>query len=74
MRVVGELIAHIGEGPFMGGLSEPSMLDLAVFPQIVFGYIAGLEENLSAFLVPELKEWIIRVAEHLPDTPFLFMT
>jgi glutathione S-transferase len=71
MRVMGELIAHIGEGPFMGGLSEPSMLDLAIFPQIVFGYIAGLEENLSAFLVPELKEWIIRVAEHLPENPVL---
>lgn len=71
MRVMGELVAHIGEGPYIGGLSQPTMLDLAIVPQLLFGYIAGLEENLSALQVPQLKEWIIRVAEHLPENPVL---
>ena len=66
-----ELAGHIGEGPFMGGLQDPSMLDLAVFPQLVFGVMFGLEDKLSAGQHPVIKAWIERMAEHLPDNPTL---
>ena len=75
MRVMGELIALLsgegGEGPYIGGFSEPTMLDLAIVPQLLFGYFTGLEEKLSVFQIPQLKEWIIRVADHLPENPIL---
>ena len=71
VRVMGELVARIGEGPYIGGFSEPTMLDLAIVPQLLFGYFTGLEEELSVFQIPPLKEWIIRVAEHLPENPVL---
>lgn len=71
LRVGMELAAHIGDGPFMGGFCEPTMVDLAVFSQVVFGYMAGLEENLSAAMHPVLKDWIARVAAYLPPNPVL---
>ena len=71
LRIMSELKAHIGDGPYIGGLDEPTMLDFAVFPQLVWGYMFGLEERLSAAFDPTLKEWMKRVAEHLPANPTL---
>lgn len=71
MRIGGELVAHIGSGPYMGGLDNPSMLDLAIFPQLVFGYMFGLEQHLTAAMHPVLKEWMVRMTKHLPANPTL---
>ena len=70
-RIGLELVAHIGDGPYMGGLEEPTMLDLAVFPQLVFGFLFGLESRLSAADHPVIKAWLARVAQHLPENPTL---
>ena len=71
VRLFSELVGHIGDGPFMGGLDQPTMLDFAVFPQLVFGYMFGLEEQLSAASYPVLKDWLARVSKHLPENPTL---
>jgi len=71
MRIGMELAAHIGEGPFIGGLDEPSMLDLAVFPQLVFGVMFGLEDRLSAAQHPVIRGWMERMAGYLPANPTL---
>jgi glutathione S-transferase len=71
IRVSLELAGHIGNGPFVGELDQPTMLDLAIFPQLVFGYMFGLENKLSAAAHPVIKNWMIRMAEHLPDNPTL---
>lgn len=71
IRVGLELAAHIGDGPYMGGLENPTMLDLAVFPQLVFGFMFGLESRLSAADHPVIKAWLARVAKHLPANPTL---
>ncbi len=71
MRLSGELVAHLGDGPFLGGLDEPTMLDLAVFPQLVWSYMFGLEEQLSAAAHPSIKAWLKRVSDYLPRNPTL---
>ena len=71
VRIFSELVGHIGDGPYMGGLDQPSMLDLAVFPQLVFGYMFGLQENLVAAMDPAVKKWLKRVSDHLPENPTL---
>lgn len=71
IRIFSELVEHIGEGPYMGGLDQPTMLDFAIFPQLVFGYMFGLEKNLSAAMHPVIKGWLSRVSEHLPANPTL---
>ena len=70
-RIGMELAAHIGDGSYMGGLSEPSMLDLAVLPQLVFGVLGGLEDGLTAARHPVIKAWIERMMAHLPANPTL---
>ena len=70
-RIAGELVEHIGDGPFLGGLQQPSMLDLAIFPQLIWGVMFGLEDQLSAAKHPVLKQWLQRMATHLPDNPTL---
>jgi glutathione S-transferase len=71
VRLFSELVGHIGDGPYMGGLDQPTMLDFAVFPQLVFSYMFGLEENLTAAKYPVIKGWLKRVSEHLPKNPTL---
>ena len=71
MRILKELVAHIGDGPYLGGLGQPTMLDFAVFPQLVWGYMFGLEERISAAAHPVVKAWLQRVAKHLPENPVL---
>lgn len=71
LRLGLELAAHIGDGPFMGGFEQPTMLDMAVFPQLIFGYMFGLEPTLSAAAHPALKAWMQRVAAFLPGNPTL---
>ncbi len=70
-RIFAELIEHIGNGPYMGGLMQPTMLDFAVFPQLIFSYTFGLEKELSAATNLTVKGWLMRVAKHLPDNPTL---
>jgi glutathione S-transferase len=71
VRILSELVEHIGEGPYMGGQNQPTMLDFAVFPQLVFNYMFGLEEELSAAKHPVIKGWLKRVSQHLPNNPAL---
>ena len=71
VRIFLELVEHLGGGPYIGGLAQPTMLDLAIFPQLVFGYMFGLEEHLSAASHPSVKAWMQRMATHLPDNPTL---
>ena len=71
VRIFSELVAHIGDGPYMGGLDQPTMLDFAVFPQLVFGYLFGLQESLIAAMDPTVKAWLKRVSDHLPENPTL---
>lgn len=71
VRIFSELITHLGDGPYMGGLDQPTMLDFAIFPQLVWGYMFGLEEHLSAAGHPIIKEWLKRIFEYLPDNPTL---
>lgn len=71
MRIFSELVGHIDDGPYLGGLDQPTMLDFAIFPQLVFGYMFGLEKNLSAAMHPVIKGWLARVSKHLPANPTL---
>ena len=70
-RLFLELVEHIGQGSYMGGLEQPTMLDFAVFPQLVFSYMYGLEEQLSAAAYPVIKDWLARVSQHMPANPTL---
>lgn len=70
-RIIKELLVHFDGGPFFGGSNEPSMVDLTLFPQLVFGYMAGLDEQISLEKLPGFRDWIFAVQEYLPANPIL---
>lgn len=70
-RVFGELVGHLGNGPYIGELDVPTMLDFSVFPNLVMWYLFGAQGELAAAQHPAVKAWLQRVAEHLPANPTL---
>ncbi len=71
MQLAGEILTNLGDGPFFGGIEQPTIVDLSLFPQMVFGVMGGLEEDISAATLPALKAWMKRMADHLPENPVL---
>lgn len=70
-RIALELLENLKGGPFLGGFEQPSLADFAVFPQLVFSYMVGIEQELSISLEPSLNNWINCVKTHLPRNPIL---
>ena len=66
-----ELVTHLAGGPFLGGLSEPTLADLAAFPQIALPYVMGLKNWDTFTRYPEIVDWMNRVAGVLPPDPLL---
>lgn len=71
MRLGGEMFAHLGDGPFLGGSKSPTLVDFSLFPQLVFPYMAGLAHKITTDDIPALKTWRQNVAKHLPKNPIL---
>lgn len=71
IRMGMEMMAHLHGGPFLGGSDTPTLADLALFPQLVFPYMAGLTDTIPTDIVPMLKTWVRDVAKHLPRNPIL---
>lgn len=69
-RLIMELADHLGEGPFLGGMSAPSLADFAIYPQIMFPYQVGLINDLILLQHPTLGPWLRRVSETLPQNPW----
>ncbi len=66
MRLFLELVGHLGEGPFLGGMEKPSLADFAVYPQITFPYQVGLMNSLPPLEHPTVGAWLRRMANILP--------
>ncbi|MCK0068554.1 glutathione S-transferase family protein [Kordiimonas laminariae] len=70
MRIFGELVNHLGEGPFLGELDQPSLADFAVYPQMAFMYQAGIVKDLPPLMHPTVGPWLRRMAKLLPENPW----
>jgi len=70
-RIPLQLIENLQGGPFFGGLTEPSLVDFAIFPQVVFNYMVGLDQHLGLTLEPSLNNWLNNMKPLLPRNPLL---
>lgn len=71
LRVAMELLEHIKEGPYFGGLHQPTLVDFAIYPQLVFNYMVGIEQHLKIAQIPALKQWLDNMRQYLPENPLL---
>lgn len=70
-RIVSELVDKLKDGPFLGGFDQPSLADFALFPQLVFSYMVGMEQNLDIAQHHGIADWINRVKQFMPKNPLL---
>ena len=70
-RIAMELFQQFAGGPFFGGREQPSLADFALFPQLVFSYMVGIEEKLLISFEPSLNGWLKRMQACLPENPIL---
>ena len=70
-RIRAELVDHIGKGPFLGEMETPTMLDLAIYPNLIWNPMFGLSRDLGIGEHPAIKAWLRRVAKHMPENPSL---
>ena len=70
-RVSLQLIEKMQGGPFFGGRKEPSLVDFAIFPQVVFNYMVGIDQHLEHTLEPSLNNWLNNITPFLPENPLL---
>lgn len=70
-RVRIQLIENLKEGPFFGGRREPSLVDFAIFPQVVFSYAIGIEDVLLPAQIPAVRDWLGRILKYMPENPLL---
>ena len=69
-RLFGELIGHIGGGPYLGGLESPSLADFAIYAPLIFAHQLGLDTSGAVLAHPIVGPWLCRVASHLPNNPW----
>ncbi len=70
-RVPLQLIGNLQGGPFFGGRKEPSLVDFAIFPQVVFMYMVGIDQHLGLTLAPPLNNWLNNMKPLMPKNPLL---
>jgi len=70
-RIPLQLIENLQGGPFFGGRKEPSLVDFAIFPQVVFSYMVGMEQHLGLTLEPSLNNWLNNMKPLMPENPLL---
>ena len=71
LRVGMELLRHLNEGPFFGGRGQPSLVDFAIYPQVVFSHMVGIDQDLNIAKIPALQQWMNNVRPYLPENPML---
>lgn len=60
-----EFLSHLGDGPFLGELDQPTVADLSAYPQIVNGYQLGLVGAGGLLGRDDVRAWAERVYDHL---------
>jgi len=70
-RVPLQLIENLQGGPFFGGRKEPSLVDFAIFPQVIFMYMVGIDQHLGLTLEPSLNKWLNNMKPLMPKNPLL---
>jgi hypothetical protein len=66
-----KMIEHLGDGTCFGVLSEPSLLDFAILPQVTFDYMVGITDQLAITEIPAMAKWIDSLMQYLPENPLL---
>ncbi len=68
-KLYDEFLAHLGEGPFLGGRDAPSLPDLSAYPQFALYYATGFRGGEDILERPELMKWMGRMRPYVEGEP-----
>jgi glutathione S-transferase len=68
-KLYDEFLAHLGEGPFLGGRDAPSLPDLSAYPQFALYYVTGFRGGDDILDRPELMKWMGRMRPYVEGKP-----
>ena len=68
-QLYAELREHLGDGPFLGGQSAPTLADLGAYAQLVMPLRAGMRRADGFMKYATLVEWTERVESRLAASP-----
>jgi glutathione S-transferase len=68
-KLYDEFLAHLGEGPFLGGRDAPSLPDLSAYPQFALYYVTGFRGGEDILKRPELMKWLGRMRPYVEGEP-----
>jgi len=70
-KLYDEFLAHLGDGPFLGGRKTPSLPDLSAYPQFALYYAIGFRGGEDILERPALMEWLARMRPYIEGEPLL---
>ena len=68
-KLYDEFLAHLGEGPFLGGRDTPSLPDLSAYPQFTLYYVTGFRGGEDILDRPQLMKWMGRMRHYVEGEP-----
>ncbi len=68
-RLLRDFTRRLGDGPFLGGMSEPSLADVSLYPLVLFGEHLGLRRDTPWLTSPEVRHWVDLMNTHFDQPP-----
>ena len=68
-KLYAQFVAHLDGGPFLAGNSEPSLPDLAAYPNFAPYYMTGFRGGQDILDHPEIMAWLGRMRPYVTGTP-----
>ncbi len=68
-KLYDEFLAHLGDGPFLGGRDAPSLPDLSAYPQFALYYVTGFRGGEDILERPALMTWMGRMRPYVEGEP-----
>ncbi len=70
-KLYAQFISYLDGRPFLGGRDEPSLPDLAAYPQFALYYMTGFRGGEDILSYPEIMAWLARMRPFVSGTPAL---
>mgnify|MGYP001811639504 CR=1 FL=1 len=64
-----EFVAKLEQGPFFGGRSQPSMADVAAYPQFLLPFMVGMDDADYFLDFPEVVSWLKAMEPFMRGSP-----
>ncbi len=66
-----EFAEKLGDGPFLGGRSQPSLPDVSLYPLVLFGPRLGIRHDIPWLEDSLVRTWISQMDSYFTESPAL---